>query len=282
MGSSALGLARVTLLSALALLWALPAFAQVPAAEPAPGAAPPPPPPPQTVPPPPPPPQAMPPLQPAPPPQPTKRPAFLHTREEMERIDRAPAAPAPAPRREAPRTKTDFFDRATPWVDFALTSYYLEDRVDNVLNLGVQAGAYLFEHLRVSARLVAPLEATGDSYHRYDSGFDRVKSRDISLLYGLSVGLVMSNGRAFAFGPSVALLRTDVEAYGSAWFVTLPFEWTTARNLRMGFELGLGHAFGGEQRQACSSSNCGISLVDRPGGTSLLGQFNVGYALGSL
>jgi hypothetical protein len=258
--------------SAAALLWALPAIAQVPAPEPAP-------PPPQGAPPPP---QAAPPLQPAPPPEPTKRPAFLHTREEMERINRAPAAPPPAPVPQAPRKKVDFFDRASPWVDFALTSYYLEDRVDNVLNLGVQAGAYLFEHLRVSARLVAPLEATGDSYHRYDSGFDRVKSRDITLLYGFSVGLVMSNGRAFAFGPSVALLRTDVEAYGSAWFVTLPFEWTTARNLRMGFELGLGHAFGGEQRQSCSSSNCGISTVDRPGGTSLLGQFNVGYALGSL
>jgi hypothetical protein len=184
-------------------------------------------------------------------------------------------------RRKQPR----FFDRATPWVDFTLTSYYLEDRVDNFLNLGVQAGAYLFEHLRVSARLVTPLEGTGDSYNRYNSNFAQIKSRDISLLYGFSVGLVMSNGRAFAFGPGLVLLRTDVEAYGSAWFVTLPFEWTTAHNLRIGFELGLGHAFDGQQRQGCFNTSCGttgITLADRPGGTSLLGQFNIGYALGGL
>ncbi len=208
----------------------------------------------------------------------------MHTREEMQRMNGAPSPwrPKPPPKRR----QADFFARATPWVDFGLTSFYLEDRVDNVLNFGMQAGAYLFEHLRVSGRLVTPLEAVGDSYNRYDTSYSGgnpthpIKSRNISLLYGFSVGLVMSNGKAFAFGPSVALLRTDVEAYGTAWFVTLPFEWTTARNLRLGFELGLGHAFDGKQRQACAS--CGVNTVDRPGGTSLLGQFNIGYALGSL
>jgi hypothetical protein len=214
----------------------------------------------------------------------------------MQRMNGAPSPWRPKP--PPARKKQDFFARATPWVDFGLTSFYLEDRVDNLLNFGMQAGAYLFEHLRVSGRLVTPLQGVGgvlfggadggvgDSYNRYDTSFSGanpthpIKSRNISLLYGFSVGLVMANGKAFAFGPSVAILRTDVEAYGSAWFVTLPFEWTTARNLRFGFELGLGHAFDGKQRQACPS--CGVNTVDRPGGTSLLGQFNIGYALGSL
>ena len=187
----------------------------------------------------------------------------------------------------------DFVRRATPWVDLALTNYYLDDRVDNFWNLGVQVGAYLFDHLRVSARLVAPLEEVRDSHTYYATqtssrgSYHPVDSRSVSLLYGASVGLVITNSRSFVFGPSIALLRTDVEAYGSAWFITLPFEWTTQRSLRIGFEFGLGHAFDGKVREACLTNTspargCGVVEVDRTGGTALLAQFYMGWALGKL
>jgi hypothetical protein len=304
-------LARVAVVSAVALLRAFPAWAQVPATAPATPASEEPPPPP-----PPPPPAAQPepagtaaaspaaplpppPLEPPPVNEPTSRPPFLHTREEMERMDRGRSArerPAKGPM-AAPavsgRSSPDYVRRASPWIDFALTNFYLDDRVDNFFNLGVQVGAYLFEHLRVSGRLVAPLEEVRDSHPYYSTrtssrgSYHLVDSRSISVLYGASVGLVITNSRSFVFGPSIALLRTDVEAYGSAWFVTLPFEWTTQRNLRIGFEFGLGHAFDGKVREACLTNTsptlgCGVVEVDRPGGTALLAQFYMGWALGKL
>lgn len=187
-------------------------------------------------------------------------------------------APVPSQQRRR-QSSPDFVKRSSPWVDLALTSYYLDDRVDNFLNFGVQAGAYLFDRIRVSGRLVAPLEEVHDSASYYSYGGTTIDSRSISVLYGASLGLVISNSRSFVFGPSLAILRTDVEAYGSAWFVTLPFEWTTQNNLRIGFELGMGHAFGGEVRRRTSQ---GITVQDRQGGTSLLGQFYMGWNLGRL
>jgi hypothetical protein len=199
-----------------------------------------------------------------------------------ERVPVATAAPA-----AAPESKTrEFLDRASPWVDLTLTSFALDERVDNFFNFGVQGGVYLFEHLRISARLAAPLDEVHDSYshYSYGGGYRQIDSRSMSVVYGASLGLAISNSRSFVFGPSLALLRTDVEAYGSAWLVTLPFEWTTRSNLRFGFELGLGHAFDGTVR-LCSTTTpgCnGITTRERPGSSALLGQFYMGWALGKL
>lgn len=301
MGRSVLGSARVVLVCAVGLFSARPAAAQVPARAPAEEPVPPPPPPPPAaepaaaseLPPPAPPPPPPAPLDPPPAAEPSSGPGFLHTREERQRTkgaeparERAPVAQAaPAAPPTASKTR-DFLDRASPWVDLTLTSFLLDDRVDNFFNFGVQGGVYLFEHLRISARLAAPLDEVRDSYSHYSyaSGYRQIDSRSMSVVYGASVGLVISNSRSFVFGPSLALLRTDVEAYGSAWLVTLPFEWTTRSNLRVGFELGLGHAFDGTVR-FCSTAAAGcngITTQERPGSSALLAQFYMGWALGKL
>jgi len=302
MGSSALGFALRTVLGAsLGVLWAPGLSAQVPlppAGEPA---MPPPPAPPSASPtppsatPPPPPPLDPPPANPEPP----ARPGFLHTREEMERIkgdlparERRPVSEPPSS--PLPATSVDFVARSSPWVDFSLTSFYMYDRVGNFLNFGVQVGGYFFERLRLSGRLVTPLEDVTDHYYEYNDigssqqgSYRRIDSRNVSVLYGASVGLVVTNSRAFVFGPGLTLLRTDVEAYGSSVILTLPFEWTTRRNLRIGFELGLGRAVGGKVRMACTTytspgTSCGIRTLDRPAGTAILAQFYMGWSLGRL
>jgi hypothetical protein len=107
------------------------------------------------------------------------------------------------------------------------------------------------------------------------------------MLYGVSAGLLITNSRSFVFGPSVELQRTDVEAYGTTVAFGLPFEWTTRRNLRVGFELAIGHSFGGSVREVCRTfsapiMSCGSRTIDRPSGTSVLFQYNMGWALGSL
>src|SRR6185369_17783487 len=95
----------------------------------------------------------------------------------------------------------------------------------------------------------------------------RHNARDMSALYGASVGLVVTNSRTFVFGPSVAFLRTDVSAYGNAIELLLPFEWTTRKNLRVAFEVGIGHAFGGTIEGCRSSffsgSSCNASSSER-------------------
>lgn len=221
------------------------------------------------------------PLSPAPAPAPVQPPIFLH-----------PGLRPPAIRAGTPSESADeFLERASPWVDFTFTSFWHEERVSNFLNLGVQAGGYFWQRLRLAAKLVTPLESVSDDYSDYSSdrppGMHRA-SHNVSLLYGASAGLVISNSRTFVFAPGLLFMRTDVNAYGNALEVLLPFEWTTRKNMRMAFEMALGRAFGGTLTQTCVSvvsggtTTCGVSHYDRPGGTAVLLQYSMGYALGGI
>jgi hypothetical protein len=207
------------------------------------------------------------------------------------RPPREPSLEGPPPKTKVP---PDFVLRSSPWVDFSLTSFHLEDRTGNFLNLGVQFGGYLFERLRLSGRIVTPLEDVGDGYSSYNTtpfngsqSFTRVKARSMSMLYSVSAGLLITNSRTFAFAPGVEFARTDVGAYGNAVLLGLPFEWTTLRNLRVGFEFALGHSFGGNLKDACRTATspqvaCGVRTTDRPSGTALLVQYYMGWSLGAL
>jgi len=268
MGSLALG-SRLALLGTALALAAFPAPASAQASAPA---------------------AEPPPLDPPAASPPASPPSFLQPR------DARPSAPNVAGAGGSSSTvDEDFLQHASPWVDFSLTSFYLDERVGNFLNVGAQVGVYAFDRLRLSARFATPLEHVDDGFVGSDSAFlpstpagftstTRVSSRAMSMLYGVSVGLVVTNSKSFVFGPSLTLLRTDVEDYGTAFALSMPFEWTTKRSLRVGFELGLGHAFGGSVRTLCVSgtASCGVGHLDRPGGTAVLFQFNMGWALGRL
>jgi hypothetical protein len=285
MGRVALGLVSVRFRAiGAALFCGSAALAQVPAPPAAEPAAPPVAPPPAVSP------GARPAVpRPAPPPldlpsgqAPPSPPSFLQPRE-----------PVGLPAKETPE---EFLLRASPWIDFTLTSFWQEQRFSNFLNLGVQVGGYFFERLRLSARLIAPLESVTDGYSSYQYGIPQAQSnggtvhhnsRSMSVLYSASAGLVISNSRSFVFGPSIVFQRADVPAYGSAVELALPFEWTTRKNLRVGFELALGHAFGGNTTAQCftlasPSVSCGTKHFDRPSGMALLLQYSMGWGLGGL
>jgi hypothetical protein len=234
----------------------------------------------------------------------------LRTRDELERAlperdeprrkrldaeSDVPAAAAPIELRKA--VPPDFVLQSTPWVDFALTSFWMADRTDNFLNFAVQAGGYLFERLRLSGRLIVPLEEATDQFTELysfssaagasASSYERVLSRSVSVLYGVSAGLILSSSRSFLFAPGLAIWRTDVNDYGTTGALTLPFEWTTSRRLRVGFELALGHSFGGSQQRSCqvpttAGAPCGTDEVSRPGGVAVLLQYHMGWALSGL
>jgi hypothetical protein len=231
-------------------------------------------------------------LDPPPPVAAPQRPHFLGGR--GERADLGPRAAAGPTARTAHQ---EFVARASPWVDLSLGSFYLEDRVGNFLNFGVQVGGYLFEHVRVSARLLAPTEEVRDQSSNFSSfsgdgltffSTTQAPSRSMSVLYGASVGFVLSNDRSFVFGPNIGFVRTDVEDYGTAVVVGLPFEWTTGRRLRVGFELSIGRASGGTALSRCTASSgattasCGLISREREAGTAVMLSYNMGWALGRL
>jgi hypothetical protein len=200
------------------------------------------------------------------------------------------------PQPSKPEVAGDFVTRSSPWVDFSLTSFYLENRAGNFLNLGVQFGGYVLERFRFSARIVAPLSEVTDDLSSSpllvgsstgSGSYQRVNSRSMALLYGVSAGLMISNSKSFVFGPSVELQRTDVEDYGSAVLLGLPFEWTTAKSLRVGFEIAYGHAFGGSYKEVCQTStgpatSCASRRVDRAGGNAVVFHYTMGWSLGAL
>ena len=202
-------------------------------------------------------------------------------------------AQAPTASPQATAVPPDFWARSSPWVDVTFAGLSMDNRVTNLLSVGVQGGAYLFKHLRLSARLAVPFKNAADDYPRvtppsHEDGNDllNLRSRDISVLYGASVGLIVTNSKTVVFGPGITLLRSDVADYGTSLAFALPFEWTTAQGLRIGAEVGVGHAFGGSVRQTCDPDvipgGCVTYRIDREGGMTLLAQLSIGWALGSL
>ena len=71
--------------------------------------------------------------------------------------------------------------------------------------------------------------------------------------------------------------------------LTLPFEWTTSKGVRVGFDFNLGRAFGGSVRQLCTTQSQGTAGVqpcqtaareiDREAGTAVYLHFQIGWGL---
>jgi hypothetical protein len=90
--------------------------------------------------------------------------------------------------------------------------------------------------------------------------------------------------------PGIAFSRTDVSDYGSVIAFALPFEWVTSSGLRLGLEFDAGRAFGGVSHFQCYSQfgtgtsatcpNGATTTQDRPTGTSILLQFQLGFGFG--
>jgi hypothetical protein len=211
----------------------------------------------------------------------------------------APASPPPAlgagKSLHEPELPSDYVLGTSPWVDFGLTSFWMDERADQFLNLSVQAGGYLANRLRVAARLTAPLaepkDKFGDSNNPppilLSTSYEPIDSRSPSLLFGASLGVVIANTKSFVLAPGLLVARTDVNDYGTVVALAVPFEWTTARHLRMGFEADLGSALGGSARRQCRQNippggTCSNDRVDRPAGLAVLMQFQMGWALAGI
>jgi hypothetical protein len=197
------------------------------------------------------------------------------------------AAPPPIPS-AADLLPDDAAVRTTPFIDLLVGSYGFDQRVGSFFNIGAQAGAYLGQIVRLSGRVMMTTDDVHDNYSQYDDSgspdaFIQQDSKDASLLYGFTGGIVAVSTKTFVLSPGVMFMRTDVSDYGSVIGLSLPFEWTTARGVRIGFELDLGRGFGGSVKRLCQSASgttpcaSGTSEVDRPAGTALYLHFQIGW-----
>jgi hypothetical protein len=85
---------------------------------------------------------------------------------------------------------------------------------------------------------------------------------------------------SFVFSPGIALLRADVEDYGTFLGLSLPFEWVTNEGIRLGFEVDIGRAFGGEVHSRCGTPPCNAgpeSSIDRPSRQAFYAHFQFGW-----
>lgn len=246
----------------------------------------------------------------APPPAPAAAPTPAETAAPAATPPPAPpvaAAPAPAPSapylypqgyqsyyppaRSAPRLAEDAAVRTSPFVDVTMASIAWQNRFSQFLTVGGQLGMYLGGRVRVAVNALVPATQLRDnfSYDHSDGDGDYtlVPAKDVSVIFGASAGYVVLSTPTFVFAPGVAFSHTNVANYGSSLAFSMPFDWVTEGGLRVGFELQGGRTIGGVYRVECISalsgipSNCSSGPTqidrDRPGGTSILVQFQLGF-----
>jgi hypothetical protein len=177
---------------------------------------------------------------------------------------------------------------SSPFIDVIAASVSWENRFSQFSNVGLQAGVYVAGHLRISANVILPTSALTDDYYTeyYTAGagyYSYQYSKPASLLWGATVGVIAASTQTFVMSPGIAFSRTDVSDYGSSLAAAIPLDWVMSSGLRVGLELDIGRAFGGSYHLQCApqtNQDCtGASLLtlDRPAGTSLLLQFQIGY-----
>jgi hypothetical protein len=87
--------------------------------------------------------------------------------------------------------------------------------------------------------------------------------------------------------PGLAVLRTDVSGYGTMFLLAVPFEWVRTNGFRIGFDVAIGRAVGGNVSGECGgwggSATCvagEIRRFDRDEGTAFYSSFFMGWSLG--
>ncbi len=180
--------------------------------------------------------------------------------------------------------------RASPFIDVTMASIAWQNRFSQFLTVGGQVGAYFGGRVRVAVSALVPASELTDNYsYDFSDGvgdYRLVPAKDVSVIFGATVGYALLRTPSFAFSPGVAFSHTNVANYGSALAFSMPFDWVTEGGLRIGLEFQGGRAIGGVYRVTCSSPLPGVGSScaegpqidrDRPAGTTILAQFQLGF-----
>lgn len=193
-------------------------------------------------------------------------------------------APPPKPKPKRPphdaASRSPFFD--------ALAGAVVEgNRFDDFLLTGGEAGLFVADRLRLSARLLTFLSQNSDSYPSgaLSSGYEPVDSKPPSILWGGSAGFAVVSASGFLLSPGILFMRTDVSDYGSFLGVNVPLEWVYRSGFRIGFEIALGRSFGGTVIQECYTyygSACTQGTkneISRDAGSGFYAAFEIGWGI---
>lgn len=212
----------------------------------------------------------------------------------------------PVRRRTVVRYPEDAAAQSSPFIDMMIAGLNFQKRLESYFNIGVEVGMFIAGRLRLSARVVL-FPSDNDDQYGADTGrasgcsvfsggsssnqFVPLCSHSPAVLYGGSAGVALLSSENFVLAPGLLFLRSDVSDYGNYVGIVLPFEWVTDRGLRIGFELSVGRAFGGEYLARCqspsftptgtpASGSCDPGeerLFDRDAGAGFYGQFQLGW-----
>jgi hypothetical protein len=182
---------------------------------------------------------------------------------------------------------------SSPFIDATMSLVSLEDRFTDPFVFGIAFGGYLARRVRLVARLEMPSTDEGADdefdYSQAPGTYSVSRRKSVNLIYGGALGIVAAYSQAFVFSPGFTFLRTDVGDLGNMVGVVIPFEWTTNRGLRFGFEVGFGRAFGGSRHFVCTpvvqpgtptGSSCegnSTTTEDREAGRALSLRFELGF-----
>jgi hypothetical protein len=189
------------------------------------------------------------------------------------------------PPKPKPQYPEDAAAQTSPFIDLLAGGIALDQRYDQFLAVGGQAGLYLGARVRLAIRGLMLSDKSGDDVDAYpllSSGYSPVESDKANFIYGASLGAAPVVRPNFLFAPGVSFMRSDVSDYGSFVGLSVPFEWVGDEGMRIGFEVVLGRAFGGSVHSRCTYSSTKCTLgderdEDRPAGTGFYAAFQIGW-----
>ena len=193
------------------------------------------------------------------------------------------------PRRLKPRYPDDAAVRTTPFFDVLASVVNWEKRLDHFLIIGLQGGAFV-GRARLAGFVGLFSSDTSDDYRQdsnfdFDDGFTPVDSDPAAVLFGGSLGYALASSRNFVLAPGLKLVATDESDYGAFVGVAAPFEWVPDSGIRIGFEIAVGRAFGGEYEGRCDASfgpapSCSAGEVrafNREAAAGFYSHFQIGW-----
>jgi hypothetical protein len=197
-------------------------------------------------------------------------------------------------REPARRYPDDAAAQSSPFIEMLVGGQSFSKRFMSFFNVGLQLGAFLGGRIRVAGRVLM-FPADPDDEYGYSSfdgslpaGFSPTDSEPPAFLFGGSAGVALASTPNFVLSLSAVFLSNDqADDYGSFLGAGIPFDWVTDSGLRVGFEVTIGRAFGGEVNATCTNfsspppqGSCdpgSVFAFDREAGAGFYSHFHLGW-----
>jgi hypothetical protein len=166
------------------------------------------------------------------------------------------------PERPKRQPTEDDAARTSPFVDGVFGLVTLGERF-GALEYGIEGGAYADGLVRFAVRAsrlssVKHTDCVGGLTTCMDDSTQRDTSELPSYFIGGSIHFAMVSRRQFVFGPGLSYHRSESGNYGALYAASVQFDWVVVGGVRLGFNVDIGVASGGDWRTVCptGSTSC--------------------------